>query len=303
MSKDLEFVHKYRRGEIKLGETWGSEIIDKWWLYKQNFTVLLGNSGSGKTTLITYMCLLQSIRQGKKTLVWSSENSRLELIVMCVNAILDADLRHIPAEQVSDAYDKVNEYMDFVDSHTPTSVYGIMAAADKRLTEDYHAIIIDPWSSLKKDTEKGKYKSSYDYNYDALTDLRQWRDNKGVALYLCVHPNTDAKRRRHKEDHQYADQVSPPNAADVEHGGMFENRADDMIVVHRYKQDANDWNITKIWTAKIKSHMTGGKENPIEIPIEGTFDGKRFHFGGVDILQRAINEKWGNDSREEITAY
>ena len=49
--------------------------------------------------------------------------------------------------------------------------------------------------------------------------------------------------------------------------------------------------------------MTGGKENPIELPIEGTFDGKRFHFGGVDILQRAINDKWSNDIGEEITAY
>ena len=302
MSKELEFIHKYRRGEIKLGESWGSEVIDKWWLYKKNFTVLLGNSGSGKTTLITYLTLVQSILQEKKTLVWSSENSEGELMMMCMEAVLGADIPSLPAEVVTDTYDRVSRYMDFVDTSKPTSVYGIMDAMDRRLSDDYHAVIIDPWSSLKKDKDKGKYKSGYDYNYDALTDLRQWRDNRDVALYLCVHPGTDAKRRRHKDDHRYANQVSPPNAADVEHGGMFENRTDDMIVVHRYKQDAEDWNVTKLWTAKIKSHKTGGKENPIDIPYEGTFDGRRFYFGGTDILQKAINEKW-NDSREEITSY
>lgn len=289
MSKDLEFVHKYRRGEIAMGKPWGAEAIDKYWLFKPNFTVVLGIAGAGKTTLLVYLNLVQAIRQKKKCMVWSSENSKGILNIMCINALLGTDLKGVSAEAVTDAYDKVQKYMDFVDTEKVATMYTIIEALERKLDDGYHAVIIDPFSSLKMDDRYSKFKSEYKYNYESITDLRAFQKRSGMAVYLCVHPNTSKSREKHDKDHPFAGMTKPLQSSDAENGSMFDNRADDYIICHRYKYDEEDRAYTRIYVAKIKEDITGGRETPLEYPIMAKKENYRFTFDGVDILQDAMN--------------
>lgn len=292
MSSSLGYIMDYKHGRLEMGLPFGSPDLDKHWVFKRNFTVILGLSGSGKTTVDVYLNLVQAILCDKKCLVWSSENSNGELQLECVNAILGTDVKNVDDESVAQAYDLLNQYMLFVDSSKSASIQTLMEAADKRLTSDFHSMIVDPWNSLRQDRQK--FQSKQDYIIDSLIQIRAFQKSKDIAFHLVVHPTADASRTRHKGDHRYAGQVARPFAQDAEFGGDFNNKADDFLIFHRYKLDEQDWNITKMWVDKVKNHRTGGRETPMEVPVEARYDGCRFHFGGVDILQKAINEKWTN---------
>jgi len=59
----------------------------------------------------------------------------------------------------------------------------------------------------------------------------------------------------------------PPSMADVEGGGKWGNRADDVVSVHRYTQHPERWMYSDIHVTKVKETETGGRPTPFEQPI------------------------------------
>ena len=55
--------------------------------------------------------------------------------------------------------------------------------------------------------------------------------------------------------------------ADVEGGGKWGNRADDVITVHRYTQHPDRWMISDIHVRKVKETETGGRPTNMDSPI------------------------------------
>ena len=49
--------------------------------------------------------------------------------------------------------------------------------------------------------------------------------------------------------------------ADVEGGGKWGNRADDVISIHRYTQHPTRWMVSDIHVVKVKETETGGTAN------------------------------------------
>lgn len=296
MTSDLEWVMKYKRGEIELGSPWGVPGIDRYRLFKKNFTVILGIAGAGKTSLELYLQFCMAIMKGHKVLVWSSENTPGELKLGLINAMCARDIKYVQDEGlVKDAYAAVDEYLDVVDTTQATSIYGVMAAIRKRVQNGnrYGAALIDPWSSLKMDEVKGKYKSKYEYSYDALTDLRSFQKELDIAIILCLHPSTSGARDKHPEGHKYAGMTKPLTSSDAEFGSMFDNRTDDYMVYHRYKYVEDIRNQTQMHVVKVKDLLTGGRETPIDSPVifEKHATTHRWLVDGVDILEYAIEHR------------
>ena len=59
----------------------------------------------------------------------------------------------------------------------------------------------------------------------------------------------------------------PPMASDIEGGGKFVNRADEMICIHRYTQHETEWVFSHLHVRKVKDMESGGRPTPLENPI------------------------------------
>ena len=77
--------------------------------------------------------------------------------------------------------------------------------------------------------------------------------------------------------------------ADVEGGGKWGNRADDVITIHRYTQHQHEWNISQLHVRKVKEVETGGKPTPIDSPIclKMLPGNAGFTCAGIDVMQVA----------------
>ena len=307
--KRLEFIQNYRAGRVRLGEKWGAGEIDKHWRYKRNMTIVLGIPGAGKTELIIYLQLLMAIKLNKKVLVWSSENTADALHLYCINAICATDVTNLSPEQTTYAFRLVDRYMHFLDTEKTEDMYSIISLLEGKSGDDYCSCIIDPFSSLKVNSKimRDKGLSEYSYIRESLTDLRAFQKRSNLAVYLLVHPNTSTARRKHLEGHKYAGMTAPLSSSDAEYGGMFDNRTDDYIILHRYKKHPEEHDITRVDIAKIKEKLTGGRETFTDYPVLAKRDHKscRWMFQEevngdmiwVDLLQRQIDKSLSNERK------
>ena len=86
-------------------------------------------------------------------------------------------------------------------------------------------------------------------------------------MWLNCHAVTEALRRTHDSQHEFAGFPKPPSMADVEGGGKWGNRADDVIAIHRYTQHPTRWMVSDIHVKKVKETETGGRPTSMDSPI------------------------------------
>ena len=84
----------------------------------------------------------------------------------------------------------------------------------------------------------------------------------------------------------------PPTMADVEGGGKWGNRADQVYTFHRYTQHATEWMISDIHVRKVKEVETGGKPTSIDNPIRLRMSKNNvgFEFMGADIMHQVRSD-------------
>ncbi len=127
--------------------------------------------------------------------------------------------------------------------------------------------MVDPYNSLVTDVAAAKL-GKHEYDYLATTEFRQFCTEMDCALWLNTHAATEALRKTHTASHPYAGHPIPPNASDVEGGGKFVNRADNMAVIHRMTAHPSEWMYSHIHIKKIKDIDTGGKPTMMDEPIK-----------------------------------
>ena len=98
--------------------------------------------------------------------------------------------------------------------------------------------------------------------------MRLFCKENQISIWLNTHAVTEALRRTHQKEHEYNGLPVPPNMADVEGGGKWGNRADDVFTIHRYTQHPTDWMISEIHIRKVKEVETGGRPTSIDSPIK-----------------------------------
>jgi len=294
-TKELQYLNKIRKGEIREGYKLGIPEIDEYFRFKKgNFNVILGQANVGKTSMALYLMLLYSLRHDIKWVVFSSENEPYSIIRKLIEYLLAEPINKLTDESYQYGIKVIKNFFKFI---SPEKLYSykdlIRLGESYKAAWDYQGMLIDPYNSLIKDSEMSKNIDGHSYDYQAMTELRQFCKRNEVSMWLNVHANTGAIRMKHPLGHEYANYPIPPTAGDVEGGAKFVNRADDFMVVHRYTQHPSDWNQSHIHIRKTKETESGGRPTPLDEPIKlkSIINNVGFEIDGQNILKTVLQDK------------
>ena len=259
-----------RTGKIKEGLTLGVPEIDDYFRFKpSSFNIILGHSNTGKTTIVLYLMLAYAIKHQIKWLVFSSENEAYSIVRKLIEFLEERPIQDVPQKQFEKHSKFIYTHFKIIDS---TKLYTYRELLDLcKVVKDawnYQGLLIDPYNSLIKERKLITSVGGHEYDYQATTELRIFAKKNKITIWVNTHANTSALRMVHRIDHEYAGHPIPPNAADVEGGGKFVNRADDFLVVHRYIQHPTEFMYSLLHVRKVKEVETGGRPTSIDEPIK-----------------------------------
>jgi len=268
IAKTLDTLNDIRTGKIKEGLKLGIEEIDTYFRFKKGFTVILGHANVGKTQTMLYLMFLYSLKHKIKWLIFSSENTPHSIYKKLIEFDTGLPLNKIPEAEVRKRLIRIAQYFQLID---PSDLYTyktlLSEAKEIKNKFNYDGFLVDPYNSLVTDVAAAKL-GKHEYDYLATTEFRQFCTEMDCALWLNTHAATEALRKTHAASHPYAGHPIPPNASDVEGGGKFVNRADNMAVIHRMTAHSTEWMYSHIHIKKIKDIDTGGKPTVMDEPIK-----------------------------------
>lgn len=275
-------------GRVKQGLTIGVPEIDEHIRFKSgNFNLIIGHANVGKTTVILYLMLLYAEKHGIKWLIFSSENSSQSVARKIIEFKLGKPVNKVSDEDITKNLKWFNNLFQIIEVDDLYNYKDLLAEATliKEFFK-YDGLLIDPYNSLIKDKSLLKGINSHEYDYQVATEFRLFCKHEKVSIWLNTHAVTDALRKLHIKDHPYAGLPMPPSLADVEGGGKWGNRADDVFTIHRYIQHPTEWMYSEIHVRKIKEVETGGRPTALDQPIKLRMarNNVGFEFAGVDIL-------------------
>jgi hypothetical protein len=275
-------------GRVKEGLTVGVPEIDEHIRFKQgNFNLIIGHANVGKTTVIIYLMLLYTIKHGIKWLIFSAENTPQSIARKLLEFKSGIPITKMTDDHIAETLKWVNTYFKIIDvSEAYTYKRLLDEAKEISKTFKYEGLLIDPYNSLNKDRNLLRGINSHEYDYEVASEFRLFCKNNNISIWLNAHAVTDALRKVHARDHEYAGLPMPPSMADVEGGGKWGNRADDVFTIHRYTQHQTQWMFSDIHVRKIKEVETGARPTPIDTPVRLRMvrNNVGFEFLGVDIL-------------------
>lgn len=294
-TKELQHLNKIRKGEIKEGYKLGIPELDEYFRFKKgNFNVILGQANVGKTSVGLFLMLLYSIRHDIRWIVFSSENEPYSLIRKLIEYLLAEPINKQSEESYQYGVQVIQKYFKFISPEKLYTYHDLIRLGESyKAAWDYQGMLIDPYNSLIKEGEMSKNIGGHEYDYQAMTELRQFCKRNEISLWLNTHANTGAIRMTHSTGHEYGGYPIPPNAGDVEGGAKFVNRADDFLVVHRYTQHPSDWNQTHIHIRKVKETESGGRPTPLDAPIrlKSMINNVGFEIDGRNVLEMVAQNR------------
>lgn len=262
--KDYFEIPEVYEKEILTGIKWeitkyGHKQLDEHCPYKQGqLTTIIGHTNVGKTTLILY--LLSKLLTEKKLIVYSAEN-RISQIARMLIAF------HFGNHNYKNYFKWLSDRVLFI-RHAKQFNYKDMleqtAIADD-IGFNANIIFIDPYNALKVD---GKM-NGHNYHYEAIEDMRIYTMTTGKSIFLNCHTVTEAQRV--KPD-QFGE-IKPPLMGDVEGGGKFPNKSDDVWVIHRnlYHTEKDERFVSHLYIGKVRNTEGGGRPTGFNEPIRFKF--------------------------------
>lgn len=252
--------------ELRTGIKWevlkyGHRILDEHCPYKQGqLTTIIGHTNVGKTYLILYL-LSKLINQGKKLLIYSAENRISQIARIILRFVFQVDtfsndhLIWLRANVIFIRHAKIFSYRELLEQ--------ISIADDIEFKADI--AFIDPYNSLRLDT-KG---NSHEYHLEAIEDLRIFTMQTRKSIFLNCHTVTEAQRQKPNQDGE----TQVPIMADVEGGGKFPNKSDDVWILHRHLWHRNEDEryVSMLGVGKVRNTEGGGKPTPFHEPIRFKF--------------------------------
>jgi len=254
-----EWIYEIKTGVKFEVHKYGHKLIDHHMPYKQGqLTVFVGNTNVGKTYTVLY--LLSKMLNRKKLIVYSAENriSTLAryLIQFCFNTNNHAT--------ILDKTKWLSDRVEFIRHEKRFTHIEILTQFVKGQHRGFDAdmMFIDPYNALS-------VTGGHEGHYDAIEDLRIFTQQTGKSIFLNCHTVTETQRQ--KLDKSGATPV--PMMSDVEGGGKFPNKADDVIVVHRnlYHMDEEERYTTLLYVGKVRNKEGGGQPTRFDEPIRMRF--------------------------------
>jgi len=262
--KDYFEDPKVYEKEILTGVKWqiskyGHRLLDDHCPYKQGqLTTIIGHTNVGKTTLILY--LLSKLLNEKRLIVYSAENrisqiARLLIAFAWGNHEYSKYFKWLRERVLFIRHAKQFNYKDMLEQTAIADDIGFKS----------DMIFIDPYNALKID---GKV-NGHNYHYEAIEDMRIYTMTTGKSIFLNCHTVTEAQRVKPDQ----TGEIKPPLMGDVEGGGKFPNKSDDVWVIHRnlYHMDEAERYVSQLFIGKVRNTEGGGHPTGFNNPIRFTF--------------------------------
>ncbi len=264
-----EYLESVRDGSFKLGLGIGCDLDNHLRYKPNNFNIIAGHMNVGKTAWVLWYYFCLSIQHGITFCLYCAENEigeQKETLIELYNLkpLKDqSDATYYAALQWVNHHFKWIAHEDWFNKHSKMMTYKDVLSAFAETNCD--SLTIDPYNSLKVlDGLKG----GHEYDYKVASEIRMHCKINNKSVYILAHGNTEALRKQYPKDSDYAGYPMPLAAADIEGGGKWSNRCDDMIVPHRMTQHPSEWMITQIHVRKVKRTKTGGKPTILADPIK-----------------------------------
>ena len=267
--KVLPFLERARGGKYYDTGKLGHPAIDEFLRFKDGeFVVVTGHANVGKTHTLIYLMLMQTMNYDKKWLVYSSENEVHSLKRKLIEFLACEPIQNVTEAKMYRHLDYIDEHFRFIDSNNLYNAFDLLRVMEETHEEwQYTGCLIDPYNSLVTDQKKLGKAGMHEYHYEVASAVRIFAHKNAVTTIVNTHPVTEAMRRTHPNGHQYSGLPTPPMTSDIEGGGKWGNRADSVVIIHRYAQHLTDWVFTEIHVRKTKEMETGGRPTPLSEPI------------------------------------
>ncbi|MDB4301960.1 bifunctional DNA primase/polymerase [bacterium] len=268
-SHDNSMLEKFATGQIKPGLSTGYTRFDEFYRFKPGkFEVVGGAAGLGKSTIVWLLAAISNALHGWKWIIYSCENEAWEIKKDLAEFLVGENYQKIPKEHRDVIIKYIDENFKIIETSERMSYRTVLEKAEKLMeTGTYNALMIDPYNKLKIDfTEVDRKLSTYEYHYEVAGIFKQWCNNTKCSIYLNMHGNSSANRRTHQAGEMKGHRMAY-EASDLEHGSMWENAVDSLIMIHRYKYHAELKFQTQIAIKKMRSQYSGGTETPLEDPV------------------------------------
>ena len=272
---DFEWINNFADGKIQLGLTTGSEYVDRHWRFKKNFTIINGHSNVGKTTFLLFLLVTSARLHGWKWLIYTSENRTASVKVKLMQFLMDEEINRMSYDVRKIAFEWVNDHFIFINNDKVLSYFDLIVYCEKiRKQQHIDGFFVDPYNSLRVDLTS-QNKGVHQYHYEAASEFLTYATSSDIALYLNTHAVTEAQRRKDRDGYS-----APPYAEDTEGGGLFVNRSDDFLTVHRVIQheDPAVRRTTQLHVRKIRETETGSQPTPIYDPLTFEMNSARTFF-------------------------
>tara|TARA_R110000772_G_scaffold74599_2_gene162473 strand:+ start:9789 stop:10709 length:921 start_codon:yes stop_codon:yes gene_type:complete len=284
---------KYDR--IEQGLPLDVEAIDEYLRFKKGaFNICVGHANTGKTTTILYLMMAYSMKHDLKWLIFSSENTDYSIARKLIEFRTGLPIQKIPDAVIDIELGWINDHFKIIAVDKIYTARSLMAEA-KQIKDawKYDGLLVDPYNSLAKDSQLLKQVGGHEYDYQIASEMRLFCKNENVSMWLNCHAVTEALRRTHDKDHEFAGFPKPPSMADVEGGGKWGNRADDVIAIHRYTQHPTRWMVSDIHVKKVKETETGGRPTSMDSPVSLRMlpSNIGFTIAGRDIIIPSLKNK------------
>lgn len=257
-----DYLASVRNGTLKQGLGIGCRL-DNYLRFKYgSFNLIMGQANVGKTDWIIWYMVALTNKHKINWLIFSSENSVGSLKTKIIQYWTGKDLSKLTDEEFNRANFKMNQYFKFIDTDVLYTADDLLKVFEEN-KDQFDGAIIDPYNSLILP----KLVNQHSYDYEMASKIRLFCKRFKKTIYILAHAVTESLRKTHDKSHRYAGLPQPPNEADIEGGGKWANRADDFIVIHRYKAHESEWMITHVHVKKIKETETGGKPTFLDDPV------------------------------------
>ncbi len=268
--KDLkEKVLDIKYDRIEQGKTLDIPEVDEWLRFKKGaFNICVGHANTGKTTVVLYLMLAYALKHDLSWLIFSSENTDYSIARKLIEFKTATPVQKLPDTRIEEELNWINDHFKIISVNKIYTARTLMEEA-KKIKEvfDYDGLFVDPYNSLAKDAQLLRSVGGHEYDYQIASEMRLFCKENNVTMWLNCHAVTEALRRKHPQDHEFAGFPMPPSMADVEGGGKWGNRADDVVSIHRYTQHPERWMYSDIHVTKVKETETGGRPTPYDAPI------------------------------------
>jgi len=296
-NKIKDRIFDIKHGRVKEGLKIGIPEIDEYLRLKYSegsLNLAIGHSNVGKTTVLVYLFTLWAIKHNLRFLIFSSENTPQSIVRKIIEFKMGKPIHTASEDLITKSISWADNHFKIIDADKIYTYVELLKEA-KAIKDawDYQGLLIDPYNSLARDSRLAKQYNGYEYNYYCLTELRLFSRQEKIAIWVNCHGVTDAMRKVYASGHDYEGMVRPLNMSDVEGGGAFGNRADDVVCIHRMTSHPNEWMFSHINVLKIKETETGGRCTPYEQPIKlrMALNNVGFEFMGKDIIHEKPLEK------------